>query len=90
MLPGRDPLATTSAAHGAGLAQLIRQRILARLGKRVRDLSVQVENGVIRLTGECSTYYSKQLAQHAALGLVEDEEIENRIEVSIPSKVCRG
>lgn len=90
MSPRREPLSGPSVANDAGLAQMIRQRILVRLGKRIRDLSVQVESGVIRLSGKCSTYYSKQLAQHAALGVVEDEEIENQIEVAIPSRVCQG
>lgn len=86
----RHSLSATSAGADTGLAQRIRQRILIRLGKRVRDLTVQVESGVIRLGGKCSTYYSKQLAQHAALGVVEDEVIENGIEVAVPSSVCRG
>jgi len=37
------------------------------------------------LEGECSTYYSKQLAQHAALGVLEDEPLENTIVVVVPS-----
>ena len=44
---------------------------------------------MIRITGECSTYYSKQLAQHAVLGVVEDEVIENRIEVCVPHVATR-
>ncbi|QDT70015.1 BON domain protein [Planctomycetes bacterium MalM25] len=90
MHPRRDPLTAASRTNDTGLAQLVRERISVRLGKRIRDLSVQVESGVIRLSGKCSTYYSKQLAQHAVLGVVEDEEIENQIEVAVPSRVCRG
>lgn len=90
MIPRRDPLTATTKTNDTGLAQLVRERISVRLGKRIRDLSVQVESGVIRLSGTCSTYYSKQLAQHAVLGVVEDEEIENQIEVAVPSRVCRG
>lgn len=63
------------------LATTIRQRIANRLGRRVRNLAVEVDRGVIRLAGECSTYYSKQLALHATMGVVEDEKVENRIEV---------
>ncbi|MEO0529965.1 MAG: BON domain-containing protein [Planctomycetota bacterium] len=64
---------------------VIRERVIARLGRRVRNLRVVVSKGVIRLTGECSTYYSKQLAQHAVLGVVEDETIKNDIDVAVPT-----
>ncbi len=67
-----------------GLEQVVYQRITTRLGHRVRNLAVAVEGGVIRLAGQCSTYYSKQLAQHAVLGVVENETVENRIEVCVP------
>lgn len=63
------------------LAAVIRQRIARRLGDRVRNLAVEVDRGVIHLAGQCSTYYTKQLALHATLGVVEDEQVENKIEV---------
>ncbi|MEQ8850040.1 BON domain-containing protein [Botrimarina sp.] len=66
------------------LEDIIQQRISTRLGRRIRNLAVEVDRGVIRLAGQCSTYYSKQLAQHAVLGVVEDERIENRIEIAVP------
>lgn len=66
------------------LEQIIRQRISTRLGHRIRNLVVGVEGGVIHLAGQCSTYYSKQLAQHAVLGVVENEIVENGIEVAVP------
>lgn len=65
--------------------RLVRDRILSRLGQRVRNLGVSVDHGVIHLTGECSTYYSKQLAQHAVLGVVEDETLKNEIDVMVPT-----
>lgn len=65
------------------LGQLIHQRIRRRLNDRVRDLEVQVTGKRIVLRGRCATYYSKQLAQHAALGAIEDERLENAIEVRI-------
>jgi hypothetical protein len=57
---------------GWQLAVAIHQRIETRLGGRVRNLSVRFNNNTIVLEGECSTYYTKQLAQHAALGVLED------------------
>ena len=62
----------------------IRERIEHRLGDRIRRLAVCVADGAILLQGECSTSYSKQLAQHAALGVIEDERLENAIEVKAP------
>jgi hypothetical protein len=65
------------------LAIAIRQRIETRLAGRVRDLSVWIKGDTIVLEGSCATYYTKQLAQHAALGVLEDEQLENAIVVVI-------
>lgn len=65
------------------LAERIHQRIEKRLGPRIHDLKVSVAGKTIRLEGRCATYYSKQLAQHAALGVVEDETLDNAIVVAI-------
>jgi hypothetical protein len=65
------------------LAIAIRQRIESRLGGRVRDLAVRIAGDKVVLEGECSTYYTKQLAQHAALGVLEDEQLDNAIVVEV-------
>ena len=65
------------------LAIAIRQRIESRLPGRVRELSVRVLERTVVLEGQCATYYTKQLAQHAALGILEDEQLENAIEVCV-------
>jgi hypothetical protein len=62
----------------------IRQRIETRLLGRVRNLSIRVENNIVFLEGRCATFYTKQLAQHAALGVLEDEQLVNNIAVTIP------
>ena len=67
------------------LAIAIRQRIESRLVGRIRSLAVRFVSDTVVLEGECSTYYSKQLAQHAALGVLEDEPLENTIVVVVPS-----
>ena len=61
----------------------IYERISARLGPRIRNLSVRVLGGRVRLQGECSTYYSKQLAQEATLGVLEHEAVDNEIVVAV-------
>jgi osmotically-inducible protein OsmY len=66
------------------LAIAIRQRIESRLSGRVRELSITILDRTVVLEGQCSTYYTKQLAQHAALAILEDEQLENAIEVSVP------
>jgi len=65
------------------LAVAIRQRIESRLGGRVRDLAIRVRDETIVLEGRCATYYTKQLAQHAALGVLEEEQLENAIIVTM-------
>ena len=69
---------------GPGLAALIQARIEARLSGRIRNLSVRIRNEVVVLSGRCATYHTKQLAQHAALGVIEDEQLENEIQVTVP------
>jgi hypothetical protein len=66
------------------LAISIRQRIESRLVGRIRELVVRVVEGSVVLEGKCATYYSKQLAQHAALGVLENEQLENAIIVEVP------
>jgi hypothetical protein len=61
----------------------IRQRIESRLLGRVRNLLVRASDGVVVLEGECTTFYTKQLAQHTAMGILEDEHLENSIVVSV-------
>jgi hypothetical protein len=66
------------------LAIAIRQRIESRLHGRVRNLSVRILDNTVVLEGQCSTYYTKQLAQHTALGVLENEHLENAIAVCVP------
>ncbi|MEN1680741.1 MAG: phospholipid-binding protein [Planctomycetota bacterium] len=78
--------ATSAPIHGPqpdGLAERIQERIERRLGPRIHDLKVSIDGKTIRIDGRCATYYSKQLAQHAALGVIEDEQLDNAIEVAI-------
>jgi hypothetical protein len=70
-------------AHRA-LESAVQQRIQFRLAGRVRNLVVRCRGDVVVLEGECNTYYTKQLAQHAAMGILEDEHLENAIVVCLP------
>lgn len=66
------------------LESRIHERIEKRLGPRIHDLRVTRSGKTILIEGRCATYYSKQLAQHAALGVIEDEQLDNAIVVSLP------
>lgn len=70
-------------SESGALASRIQTRIERRLGDRIRDLQVFVAGKSVTLQGCCATYYSKQLAQHAALGVLEDERLENDICVGL-------
>ena len=69
--------------RATGLAAAITQRIESRLPGRVRNLQVRITSEGVVIEGFCATYYTKQLAQHAALGVLEDEHLENAIVVTV-------
>jgi osmotically-inducible protein OsmY len=77
-----DETNNREARHRA-LELAIGQRIESRLLGRVRNLLVRAVDGVVILEGECTTYYTKQLAQHTAMGILDDEQLENSIVVSV-------
>jgi hypothetical protein len=52
-----------------------------RLGSRVRDLRIVFRSEGIVLHGRASTYHAKQLAQHAAMDLIQMPILANDIEV---------
>ena len=63
------------------LAALIVRRIESRLPGRIRQLTVSMAESAVVLTGQCSTFYTKQVAQHAAMGVLEYEQLTNNIDV---------
>jgi len=64
------------------LAASIERAVQEETGRGVRDLSVIVDHESVILRGRCATYYCKQLAQHAAMGLSQGEQLINGIEVT--------
>ncbi len=63
------------------LQEHVEQLVRSRTGGMIRELRVEVLNDTIILTGRTATYYTKQLATHAALGLLQDATLTNDIEV---------
>ena len=69
-------------AEAERLAASIEQAVRRETAGGVKDLHVEVGHGKIRLEGHCETYYCKQLAQQAAMGMSGDDRLTNQIEVS--------
>ena len=64
------------------LAVSIERAVQRETGRQVRNLSVEVNRDGVRLRGHCTTYYCKQLAQHAAMAVPGGDRLTNSIEVS--------
>ena len=79
-----DDTRSQSAPPQQALEAIIQRRIESRLHGRVRNLGVRVSGDVVTLSGECTTYYTKQIAQHTAMGVLDDEHLENAIVVNVP------
>ncbi|MBU4272066.1 MAG: BON domain-containing protein [Planctomycetes bacterium] len=64
------------------LAASIERAVQRETGRAVADLTVEVGPQGVRLKGRCDTYYTKQLAQHAAMRIPGGDRLVNSIEVS--------
>jgi len=64
------------------LATSIEKAVQNETGWGVADLTVEVSPQGILLRGRCNTYYTKQLAQHAAMRMPGGDRLINSIEVS--------
>jgi hypothetical protein len=67
--------------HVAHLAQRIRHDVREQTFGGVRDLEVRITAQGVVLRGRCSSFYCKQLAQHAAMVLAGPRTLTNEIEV---------
>jgi hypothetical protein len=72
-----DTPVAENSNDGACLETLVQRR----MGARVRKLRVIVQHNGVVLQGLASTYYAKQLAQHAAMDLADLPIVANEIEV---------
>jgi hypothetical protein len=77
-LPMPPPVVDSAAA---ALARRIELAVRRGSGGRIHKLRVEVHLGHVILSGFCSTFYAKQLAQHSAMPLSEGRRLENQIEV---------
>ena len=65
-----------------GLRKELESHVLTRTGRRVRGLDIQLTPECVRLHGQTSEYYVKQLAQQGVRELLPDVRLENAIEVN--------
>lgn len=79
-LGDRHPL-PESLAEAERLAASIERAVSRETCGGVRNLRVEVGYDGIRLSGCCTSFYTKQKAQHAAMGVSGTEELTNGIEV---------
>ena len=63
------------------LQQELERQVSLRTGRRVRNLSVELEPERIVLRGQTVSYHVKQLAQHGILEVIPDARLENGITV---------
>jgi hypothetical protein len=63
------------------LKETIEKFVQSRTGGMIRELRVDVNERDVVLWGRTSTYYSKQLATHAALDATAHVSVTNEIEV---------
>jgi hypothetical protein len=63
------------------LAASIERAVQQETSHGVDHLTVEVSPQGILLKGRCSTYYTKQLAQHAAMSIPGGDRLVNSIEV---------
>jgi hypothetical protein len=61
-------------------ADLVKQ-VIDKTGRRIRNLSVDVESENVVLHGQASSYYLKQLAQHCIQDVMPQVRLKNDIEV---------
>jgi hypothetical protein len=65
----------------ARLRSELERHILARTGRRVRNLAVEFVPEAVILHGSTNTYYVKQLAQHGVREMLPQVRLENAIVV---------
>jgi hypothetical protein len=63
------------------LQKELETRVLACTGNRLCNLGIELSPEGIRLLGQTTTFYVKQLAQHCVRGLLPDVRLVNDIHV---------
>ena len=80
-VPNDHPLPNT-LDEAEAMAASIERAVHRHTSGGVRGLCVEVQGDDVLLRGTCDTYYCKQLAQHAAMGVSGRNTLTNQIRVS--------
>jgi osmotically-inducible protein OsmY len=60
----------------------IKRMIRRETNLGVQEMRVSMEGGKVVLSGHCRTFYTKQLAQQAAMTVIGTDELVNEIRVA--------
>lgn len=63
------------------LRKELESRVRARTGSQLKDLGIELSPEGIRLLGQTTTFYVKQLAQHCVREILPDVRLVNDINV---------
>ena len=74
--------ATTTGSEVEELIKEIKRLIGQETNLNVKEMRVSLENGRVILSGYCRTFYTKQLAQQAAMKVIGTDELVNEIRVA--------
>ena len=80
--PGFAEVLPETVEEAEELVASIERAVQMETDHGVVDLTVEVSRQGILLKGRCGSYYTKQLAQHAAMSIPGGDRLTNRIEVS--------
>lgn len=80
--PSKDRATTGALSEADKLAASIEVAVRNRTRGGVRNLSVEISGDSVFLRGRCTSYYTKQLAQTAAMRVSGHDRLKNQIEVA--------
>ena len=73
--------AESDSAVGPSIEELLRNDVRQRTNGAIRDLTVEIDEGTVTLSGTTGRYYNKQLATSAVLDIASELDLNNEIEV---------
>ncbi len=76
------PLIATETRDDIQRRRMLRiKRAIRRKTGAVADLTVEIKETILVIRGSCPSFYQKQVAQHAAMNMLDGETLVNEIEV---------
>jgi hypothetical protein len=70
-----------SVLEFSNLRKELETRVLARTGSQLRDLGIELSPEGVRLFGQTTTFYVKQVAQHCVRQILPGVRLQNDINV---------